>query len=80
VTDALLEVTEALAEVGEVLVEVEVPVGQTHPPVAKLVIGGTVHVAAAVQEETEDVAGALSSVSAMTRTGITAPVTRLKGI
>lgn len=41
------DVTEALTETGDVLDETEVPVGQTQPPVARLVIGGAVQVAAA---------------------------------
>jgi len=72
------EVMDALTDVGDVLSEV--PVGQTHPPVAKLVIGGTVQVAAKAHEEIEDVAGVLSSFAALTKTGMTAPVARLKGI
>lgn len=65
-----------LVEVEDVLLEV--PVGQTHPLAAKLVIGGTVQVAWADHETIEEAAGVSANRLAWIRTGMTAPVAKLK--
>lgn len=73
---ALVVVAGLVERVVEVRV-VEVAVGQTHPP-ALLVIGGTVQVAWADQEIMEDGAGLSTRATALTKTGMTAPVAKLK--
>jgi hypothetical protein len=56
------------------------PGEHTHPPVAKLVFGGPLHTTCDVYGNTVVVGPGPGIVSALTRTGITAPVDRLKGM
>jgi hypothetical protein len=72
-------VAEELAgDVWVVSVDVDVAEGQIHPLAAKLVIGGTVQVAKPLHETIEVVAGASAKTTALTSTGKTAPVAKLK--
>lgn len=56
----------------------DVAEGQTQPPVAKLVTGGTVQVAAVLQVMLEVYGADPEIVSAFTKTGMTAPVAKAK--
>lgn len=67
------ETSEVANEVGD-----DVGEGQTHPTSAKLVMGGTVQVACASHGSTEVTGAVPATVSIFTRTGITAPVLKLK--